>query len=902
MQRIRAFIADALREVIVLPITDALLKSQLDLFHLEGGSGSSHKGSKRLGGKRFTPAPKFQTRGEYEASQHLPSAKEARSPNPGPAGGEGKWTMSYGSVKVGEFTPGKPKPSDSKADSVEPVKGQADTFRVTVGGKPYIMASRGFVLRDDETYGTAHKELHGDEAQAVRKVLKDHGYVKNYKRDGYNMGDHAWEKPSDASQPSDAKKPVYKYRATMRPIGDSTVPPGFKNAKPRDDEQWHYGTVEYDHPLTSNELYHLDLVPEPPGTEKMKTTELVEHLTGQPANKRVGLNHDDYVLMDVNYLDKMKAEKKAKPNQKEVTSDKSGNILVNIGNERFRMTSHGNVYAVGSPKEKLLGSAKLRVIAAVEASGFMMHNTYNSETRKFTKKWSKKEDVKIGGSGKPSEATNPSQKLTQTDGVFSVDGYGIRLSDTRRYGDGTTYKWYEVNIDGKWISAGDPFKGPMTRGDAIDAIETAKLLAKPAQSEQDKSKVSFEPSGMNVHVIVGGDTYNTDKNGGIHGPNGHATGAERDKIVRLLTEAGYTQAGGAHPGMNEGGRWVKPKTAKAGSKAELTFGVGDATRIAAWEKYLRESPMYTKRIASMPVEQYRKENGGGSIQGQKVTDDELGAIHDMAKKIYKEYEADGKAKDAQAKKSLSWIGDILERVEKSQVKGHYRTVNGKKVWVKAHDDKRTKKNVAPTKRSEHETYAQVHGGKLHVLDSVAYGNYGREVTTATDNPKQLTHYRTNKNGQGLWVADEGPNVNDASYNTQIASIAEFNVPSGNESARRYMEENIPKFAKTSAEKSFAAALPVSDAGPIRFQVGNVAISDGAQAHLMETGDDPMMLVMRHAMGDWSGMNVVDQQLNAVNAASKQRVQSSFETANGAKIWVITDPEHTQTMIIQPQEY
>lgn len=42
---------------------------------------------------------------------------------------------------------------------------------------------------------------------------------------------------------------------------------------------------------------------------------------------------------------------------------------------------------------------------------------------------------------------------------------------------------------------------------------------------------------------------------------------------------------------------------------------------------------------------------------------------------------------------------ITDEILKSQVKGHWRLVNGKRVWVKPYDDGRTKKNE-PTHRRE----------------------------------------------------------------------------------------------------------------------------------------------------------------------------------------------------------
>lgn len=114
--------------------------------------------------------------------------------------------------------------------------------------------------------------------------------------------------PVDAVRGADAPETgskVYRYRLTVRPPRDSTVPEGYKNIKTNDEAE-NYGTVEYDHPLSPEDTYHYSMVPEPDGAEHLDTPYLAQQLTGVDPHKRSGLSLEDHVIMARAHQDAVK--------------------------------------------------------------------------------------------------------------------------------------------------------------------------------------------------------------------------------------------------------------------------------------------------------------------------------------------------------------------------------------------------------------------------------------------------------------------------------------------------------------------------------------------------------------------------------------------------------------------
>lgn len=91
--------------------------------------------------------------------------------------------------------------------------------------------------------------------------------------------------------------------------------------------------------------------------------------------------------------------------------------------------------------------------------------------------------------------------------------------------------------------------------------------------------------------------------------------------------------------------------------------------------------------------------------------------------------------------------------------------------------------------------------------------------------------------------------------------------------------------------------------PPLFTLGRVYITPGAQATLVAVGIDPLMLLNRHAGGDWSELDEHDRLLNQLAVQSgEDRVFSVYTVAGAVTLWVITEADRSSTTLLLPREY
>lgn len=67
-------------------------------------------------------------------------------------------------------------------------------------------------------------------------------------------------------------------------------------------------------------------------------------------------------------------------------------------------------------------------------------------------------------------------------------------------------------------------------------------------------------------------------------------------------------------------------------------------------------------------------------------------------------------------------------------------------------------------------------------------------------------------------------------------------------------------------------------------------------------DTPQKYLDRHWDSDWGNVPPEDAEQNDQMKNEDGMVLSAYETANGTKIWIITDPGHEVTTILLPEEY
>lgn len=85
-----------------------------------------------------------------------------------------------------------------------------------------------------------------------------------------------------------------------------------------------------------------------------------------------------------------------------------------------------------------------------------------------------------------------------------------------------------------------------------------------------------------------------------------------------------------------------------------------------------------------------------------------------------------------------------------------------------------------------------------------------------------------------------------------------------------------------------------------FEVGKLVATPGALAAL--TPKEPLTFLSRHVLGDWGDVPPEDAAENEFGVRHGFRVVSSYETAGGTRVWVITEADRSSTCILLPEEY
>lgn len=87
-----------------------------------------------------------------------------------------------------------------------------------------------------------------------------------------------------------------------------------------------------------------------------------------------------------------------------------------------------------------------------------------------------------------------------------------------------------------------------------------------------------------------------------------------------------------------------------------------------------------------------------------------------------------------------------------------------------------------------------------------------------------------------------------------------------------------------------------------FQLGRLVATPGAIAALEEAGQTPAEFLQRHVQGDWGDVSEEDRVENWLSVMRGFRILSSYTTAKGERVWVITEADRSATTILLPSEY
>lgn len=93
----------------------------------------------------------------------------------------------------------------------------------------------------------------------------------------------------------------------------------------------------------------------------------------------------------------------------------------------------------------------------------------------------------------------------------------------------------------------------------------------------------------------------------------------------------------------------------------------------------------------------------------------------------------------------------------------------------------------------------------------------------------------------------------------------------------------------------------------KFSLGRILATPGALTALEESGESPGVLLNRHSQNDWGDLCDEDKASNDAALINGSRLLSAYTTANGTKLWIITeatdeDGNRAATTILRADEY
>ena len=88
----------------------------------------------------------------------------------------------------------------------------------------------------------------------------------------------------------------------------------------------------------------------------------------------------------------------------------------------------------------------------------------------------------------------------------------------------------------------------------------------------------------------------------------------------------------------------------------------------------------------------------------------------------------------------------------------------------------------------------------------------------------------------------------------------------------------------------------------RFPLGRVFLTPGAIEALEEAGQTPVEFISRHSRLEQGELTDADYRENLFSIDKPLRIFSAFKTAQGVKIWCITETDRSATTILLPSEY
>ena len=92
-----------------------------------------------------------------------------------------------------------------------------------------------------------------------------------------------------------------------------------------------------------------------------------------------------------------------------------------------------------------------------------------------------------------------------------------------------------------------------------------------------------------------------------------------------------------------------------------------------------------------------------------------------------------------------------------------------------------------------------------------------------------------------------------------------------------------------------------------FELGKLMATPAALQSIHDSGQEVSEFLNEHIRGNWGVLSEVDRMNNEEAVATGDRIYSVYRTANGTKIWIITEPEDESgkrclTTVVLPSEH
>ena len=86
-----------------------------------------------------------------------------------------------------------------------------------------------------------------------------------------------------------------------------------------------------------------------------------------------------------------------------------------------------------------------------------------------------------------------------------------------------------------------------------------------------------------------------------------------------------------------------------------------------------------------------------------------------------------------------------------------------------------------------------------------------------------------------------------------------------------------------------------------FPLGQIVVTPGAINALTRANQKPQDFLVRHVNGNWGELSKEDQAENDYSLQHGFRLLSSYRTATGEQLWLVTEADRTITLLL-PEEY